>query len=88
MSDTPIRREPPPKLDRDPAAHERRCKIVDGACLSLGMWLPIIHSKACHHGVTRHRSQYIGSVRSVAVLRMNCVAALASYALGQQTTDK
>ena len=54
-------------------------------CLSLGMRLPIIHSKACHHGVTRHRSQYIGSVRSVAVLRMNCVAALAGDALGQQT---
>ena len=28
MSDTPIRREPPPKLDRDPAAHERRARLI------------------------------------------------------------
>ena len=28
MSDTPIRREAPPKLDRDPAAHERRARLV------------------------------------------------------------
>ena len=28
MSDTPIRREAPPKLDRDPAAHERRARLI------------------------------------------------------------
>ena len=28
MSDTPIRREPPPKLDRDLAAHERRARLI------------------------------------------------------------
>jgi Beta-lactamase len=47
--------------------------------------LPIIHSEACHHDVTRHRDQYIGSVRSVAVLRMNCVPLWRGCALGRQT---
>ena len=28
MSDTPIRREPPPKLDRVLAAHERRARLI------------------------------------------------------------
>ena len=28
MSDTPIRREAPPKLDRDLAAHERRARLI------------------------------------------------------------
>jgi hypothetical protein len=28
MSDTPIRREAPPKLDREPAAHERRARLI------------------------------------------------------------
>jgi acyl transferase domain-containing protein len=28
MSDTPIRREPPPEFDRDLAAHERRARLI------------------------------------------------------------
>jgi acyl transferase domain-containing protein len=28
MSDTPIQREPPPKIDRLPAAHERRARLI------------------------------------------------------------
>ena len=28
MSDTPIWREAPPELDRDPAAHERRARLI------------------------------------------------------------
>ena len=28
MSDTPIRREPPPELDRVLAAHERRARLI------------------------------------------------------------
>jgi acyl transferase domain-containing protein len=28
MSDTPIRREPPPKLDRVLSAHERRARLI------------------------------------------------------------